>query len=234
MKRSLMSKTILAVLALVMVLSLLPMAAMAAPVTHEIDASTLEAFEKADGQIGTSKALDDYFTLYLGEKTRVDGSNKTFDDGFVGSQRINFQGKTMFNDDGVQNCLQFTAEGAGKVKIWMVGGDAERYVTLFDAAGEVVSQDTGAIEKNAMYIKELEIPAAGTYYLGNTSGSNYFFKVEVTVEVVEEEPVKENKVLDFGDKSFTTDKWVYNQAITAAEACKLQMVIYDKSFDGTV
>ncbi len=48
------------------------------------------------------------------------------------------------------------------------------------------------------------------------------------------EPEKEDKVLDFGDKSFTTDKWVYNQAITATEAGKLQMVIYDKSFDGTV
>ena len=136
--------------------------------------------EKADGDnedVGT----EGYFTVFYSAKTKVDGSNKTFDDGYVASQRLNFGGSSAVGDVN-KNVVQFTTAAAATVKIWWVSGGDGREMAILDASGNAVTAtDPAESVKNGLYISELTLDAAGTYYLAVPSGSNYLFKLQVTV-----------------------------------------------------
>ncbi len=133
---------------------------------------------KADGDITTVK---DFFNIVHSAKNKVDSSSKTFDDGYTATQRLNFGGKTDPAKDMI-NSVMFTTENKGTAKIWWVSGGDGRTFTLFDAEGNVVTKTTEESVKNSLYISTLEIPEAGTYYLGVPEGSNYLFKLQVNVE----------------------------------------------------
>ena len=158
-------------------------AASAEPVVNTLDATTdLEAVaqgSKADGDT-TVAGSNDYFTLIYSAKTKVDSSNKTFDDGYAASQRINFGGKSEFGDV-IKNAVKFETNNAATVKVWWVAGGDGREVALFDNAGAVVTKTAEGSVKNSLYISELTLAEAGTYFLGGEEGSNYIFKIQVTV-----------------------------------------------------
>ncbi len=157
--------------------------AVSEPQEYVLDATAdLTAFaqgDKADGDIDTIK---DFFNVYYSAKNKVDGSNKTFDDGYTASQRLNFGGKTD-PAKGMINSVQFTVDNKGTAKIWWVSGGDGRTMAIYDANGNVLSATAAADSvKNSLYISELEIPAAGTYFVGVPEGSNYLFKLQVNVE----------------------------------------------------
>ena len=139
---------------------------------------------KVDGD--TEKAgTNDYFTLLYSAKTKVDGSNKTFDDGYAASQRVNFGGTVAID----KNAIKFTTGSAVTVKVWWVeGGDNNRQITILDAAGVAVATTDVTLAKNATCISTFELEEAGTYYLGSSAGNNYIFKVHVT-ELPAAEPI---------------------------------------------
>ena len=159
-------------------------AASAEPVVNTLDATLdLEAVaqgSKADGDT-TVAGSNDYFTLIYSAKTKVDGSNKSFDDGYTATQRINFGGKSIFGDV-ISNVVKFETSNAATVKVWWVSGGDGREVALFDNAGTVVTKTAESSVKNSLYISELTLEEAGTYFLGGEEGSNYIFKIEVTEE----------------------------------------------------
>ena len=188
-------------LALVMAVLLLPAGARqarAAEVTYTLDATAdLTAFaqgDKADGDnedVGT----DGYFTVFYSAKTKVDGSSKTFDDGYTATQRLNFGGKSSFGDP-MKNAVKFVTENPATVKIWWVSGGDDREMAVYDASGNVVTAtDPAASVKNALYIDTLTLDAAGTYYLAVPTGSNYLFRLDVT-EAVPDAPVVTDYILD--------------------------------------
>ncbi len=151
-------------------------------VTYVLDASTdlaaMAAGEKADGD--TAKAgTDNYFTVVYAAKTKIDSSNKTFDDGYSGSQRLNFQTKTE-PEKGMFPGVKFTTAAAATIKLWWVSGGDGRQFAIFDEAGNVITKTEGESVKNSLYISELKLEAAGTYFLGVPDGSNNLFKMEVT------------------------------------------------------
>ena len=201
MRRSCMQRSVAALTALIMVLLLLPVGALpaaAAGTTYTLDTTAdLNAFaaeEKADGDnedVGT----DGYFTVFYSAKTKVDGSSKTFEDGYTASQRLNFGGKSAFGET-VKNAVKFTTENAAKVKIWWVSGGDGRTMSICDGSGTVLSSAGSDSVKNELYISELSVEAAGTYYLAVPEGSNYLFKLEVTEEEAPAEPVVTEHVLD--------------------------------------
>lgn len=179
-----LSRKILAsLLALVMVLLMLP-TAMAAENTYVLDATTdLEAQSAADANLGKEIVVNDYFTVIMSAKTKIDSSNKTFDDGYAGSQRLNFQSKTAMNEDAgkILPAVKFTTSGAATIKLWWVeGGEDNRQMAILNEAGEEVVRTSESLAKNELCISELKLEAAGTYYLGTPDGSNYLFKMEVT------------------------------------------------------
>ena len=152
----------------------------AEPIVSTLDTTTdLKAFAqgtKADGD-SEKAGTDNYFTLLYSTKTKVDGSNKTFDDGYAASQRVNFGDKVSTE----KNAIKFTTSNAATVKVWWVeGGDDNRQITILDATGKAVATTEVTLEKNATCISTFELAEAGTYYLGSTPKNNYFFKVEVT------------------------------------------------------
>ncbi len=184
-----MKKIACALLVLMMIVSLLPMAAFAeeAAVLESHDLPIFKAGDKADGEAQEVNG----FTIYWSAKSKIDGSNKTWSDGYAPTtegeekcSRMNFGGKTQFKEDGtIMNAVKFTVDAAATVKVWWVQGGEEgesRQVALYSEAGEILSQTEDSSPKNDPVISEFEVPEAGTYFLGNPDGNNYFFKVEVT------------------------------------------------------
>ncbi len=181
MKHTPLKKFLCAALATVMVLLMLPVTTRAAENTYVLDATTdLTAFAQDDKADGATETVKDFFTVIYSAKNKVDGSNKTFSDGYTASQRLNFGGKTD-PEKGMINSVKFTVDAAATVKIWWVSGGDGRNFAIYNDAGTVLTETTDASVKNSLYISTLSIAEAGTYHLGVPQGSNYLFKVEVTV-----------------------------------------------------
>ena len=158
-----------------------PAAVPAEPVSYVLDATAdLPATEQGAKADGESETFKDYFTVMYSAKNKIDGSNKTFDDGYTATQRLNFGGKTN-PDKGMINSVMFKTEGAANVKLWWVSGGDGRQFAIYNDAGEILVKTEVESIKNSLYITELAVDAAGTYYLGVPDGSNYLFKLEVTV-----------------------------------------------------
>ncbi|MCI7758892.1 MAG: hypothetical protein MSH49_02590 [[Eubacterium] saphenum] len=173
---------VLALLMLLMSVSFtgLSFSASAAETGYVLEASALTAAPDAgtftDGQ-SVKAGTDNYFTLVYSAKTKIDSSEKTWDDGYTSKQRINFGGKATTE----KNAVKFTTDGAASVKVWFAeGGDDNRQMTIIDASGNEVASTKGTYEKNKAYLETLTVPAAGTYFLGGKENNNYIFKVEVT------------------------------------------------------
>ena len=193
-------KILASVIALVMVLLMLPAAMAAEENVYVLDVSTdLEAMAADAANAGKEIVVNDYFTVILGEKTKIDGSDKTFADDYVASQRLNFQHKTKADDNGViLPAVKFTTSAAATIKLWWVeGGDDNRQFAILNEAGEEVTRTNETLAKNDKCISELTLEAAGTYYLGTPDGSNYLFKMEVTEAAAEVEPPVEKSYTAF-------------------------------------
>ena len=79
--------------------------ASAAGTSYVLEASSLTAAAEGtftDGQ--TVKAgTDNFFTLVCSAKTKIDKSEKTWDDGYTSKQRINFGGKATTSKNSVKS-----------------------------------------------------------------------------------------------------------------------------------
>lgn len=174
-----------AMLVLVMALSVLPVFA-AEDRVYVFDATAdLQPMEQGAKAVGDTQQVgtDGFFTIYFSEKVKIDSSNKTWEDGYEATQRLNFSSKTKVSEDEIKNCVGITTDGPATVKIWWVeAGDDSRQIGIYNAAGEIVTQtNVEGLSKNDPCLSTLELPEAGTYYIGNVVNHNYFFKIEVTV-----------------------------------------------------
>ena len=144
-----------------------------------IDLSPSLSGEKTDGET----EIIGIFTIHYGRNSRVDDSNKKFEDGYTTTQRLNLQGKTAVKSGLVSCAVSFTVTEASTLRLWWVAGNDERMVILYtldsqtNTLVEVSRYGEGSI-KNERFITDIEIPKSGTYYLG-ASGSNYFYKIEL-------------------------------------------------------
>ena len=209
-----MKRMLSAALVLVMLVALLPVfptQVSAEENTYVLDATAdlaaMDAGKKQDGEFA-SVGTDGYFTLIYSAKTKIDGSTKNFDDGYSATQRINFGGKTDVAK-GMVPAISFTTTNAATIKIWWVSGGDGRQFALYDNAGEILNKTEENSVKNSLYISELSVDAAGTYFLGVPDGSNYLFKLEVK-EQANAEPVIITNTLDT-----TTDLTAFDQGAKA-------------------
>ena len=131
-----------------------------------------------DGQAVTA-GTDGYFTFYMSAKTKIDSSDKTWEDGYACKQRVNFGGKADVAN--MKNLVSFKTSNAAKVKVyWVEGGDDNRQIAIFGSTGDVVTKTEVTAAKNETVVSTLELADAGTYYLGGLENNNYIFKVVVT------------------------------------------------------
>ena len=149
------------------------------------DLSGIAQYSLADGEVKVVKGV---FECHLSNKYRTDdGQKKTFSDDYYGTSRMNFGGKTEINSeanpDMIKNGIVITTTGTTTVKIWWVeGGDDKRQVALYNMDGTIAAQtEETELAKNATCVSTLTVPA-GSYIIGNTINSNYYFKIEVVVE----------------------------------------------------
>ena len=101
MKRQTKRRIMALVMAALMVVGLIPTgftaitAKASAGKKYSFEASSLEA--ASAGKFKDSETVkagtDDYFTLYMSAKTKIDSSSKTWDDGYKSEQRVKLGGK---------------------------------------------------------------------------------------------------------------------------------------------
>ncbi|MBQ0072149.1 MAG: hypothetical protein KBS81_09915, partial [Spirochaetales bacterium] len=164
-------------------LLLLPLSLYAGTKDYVLDPEVMRAFPsggKKDGemeQFGT----DNYFTFHWSAKSKVDGSSKTWPDGYAGSMRVNLQGGISM-DGTVKNAISFTTSMPNAtVKVWWVeGGDDKRQLTVLNSKGETEFLSSADLAKNALGYTEFTLPSPGLHYLGSTPGNNYIFRLVVT------------------------------------------------------
>ncbi len=181
------NRLLAAVLAVVMLLGMLPLSALAADETQTYvldigDVEDVAQSSKADGDV-LACGTDDFFTIFFSKKTRIEANSKSFADGTAGTKRLNFGGSTNIGDP-VINAVQIKTDSAATVKLYWVCGENGRDVAVYAADGSVVAQNPveGGATKNGLYITELSIPTAGTYYIGNVGGNNNYYYLKVTQE----------------------------------------------------
>ena len=144
------------------------------------DLEALAKGDKADGDTQVA-GTNDFFTIHFSANTKIDGSNKNFEDGYSASQRLNFGGKTVIGST-IKNALEFTTNGPVTVTVWWVkNGDSERPVEILNASGASIAQTTDNPASGTLTITTFDITEAGTYYLGGLTNNNYYFKVAVKV-----------------------------------------------------
>ena len=147
-----------------------------------------------DGQAVTA-GTDGYFTFYMSAKTKIDSSDKTWEDGYACKQRVNFGGKADVAN--MKNLVSFKTSNAAKVKVyWVEGGTDNRQMAIFGSTGDVVTKTEVTAAKNDPVVSTLELADAGTYYLGGLENNNYIFKIEVEETAAVEEPVVKEYELD--------------------------------------
>ena len=170
---------------LIILLLTVLLAASALAEDHVFDATAdLAAMAQGEKQDGDTLLVNDFFTIHFSAKTKIDGSSKAFDDGYTATQRLNFGGKTQPGKDMI-NSVRFTVEEAATLRIWWVSGGDTRQFALYNGACEIIAKTEVDSVKNALYISDLDLPAAGTYYLGVPDGSNYLFKMQITTAQLE-------------------------------------------------
>ena len=148
---------------------------------YVLDVSDLSLFDVAQRDNGEYEkcGTDNYFTAFYSEKTKLEANEKTFPDGESSSKRFAWGAKTEIGDE-ILNAIKITTKGTAVVKIWWVCGENGRLPTIYSSTGSVVAKVTGINSvKNDLYVSEMTIPSAGIYYIGNTGGSNYFYRIEV-------------------------------------------------------
>ena len=182
------SARILAViLALSMVLSMMIIftvsgSAQASSSVYTLEVSELDLFPVSGRDDGEYEkcGTDNYFTAFYSEKAKIELNEKSFSDGVYADKRIAFGAKTEVGDE-IINAIKIKTNGSAVVKLWWVVGDNGRVPAIYNASGTVVTKVTGLTTvKNDMHISELTIPSAGTYYIGNVGGSNYFYQIQVS------------------------------------------------------
>lgn len=151
--------------------------------TYVLETSKLTAASAgtySNGQ-AVKGGTDDFFTMYMSSKTKIDSSSKKWDDKYSSSQRLNLGGAIDLSTP--KNAVMFTTQGAATIKIWWVqGGDDSRQWGIYKAGTSTpVTATTGTYTKNSAYYSELSLEEAGTYYLGGITNGNYLFKLEVIV-----------------------------------------------------
>ena len=189
------------------------------PKTYVFESGTLEKFAagaKADGEtelVGT----DGFFKLIYSAKTKVDDtSNKQWEDGYaIGADKVNrlaWSASSYVNhaEEGTKNVVEIAVDGTATVKVWWICGGDGRQVAIYNADGTIYSQTEIESVKNTPYLAEFSIDAAGTYYIGNVGGANYFIKLAATVTPVEEAPKNEIKV-----ETTDTYSWIDEYTFTA-------------------
>ncbi len=157
---------------------------------YTFEGAGIDAFAQGAKEDGAKEetGTDKYFTLFYSSKTKVEDKEKTFEDEYHGTRRVNFGGGVKTE----KNSVKFTTSSdKAKVKLWWVAGANDRQMAILDAEGKVVVSTSGTTVKDAAYISEFTLEKAGTYFLGGHENNNYIFKVEVT-EGGSEEVVRAN------------------------------------------
>lgn len=150
--------------------------------THVLDMGELAeyvgvTFESKEYEI----TGNDYFTFIGEAKLQINENSQKFTDAdgnvvYTSTHRFNPQGA----GDKSRRSIKFTTISEAKVKVYWISGGDGREMHILDDTGAIHTETAVGSVKNTKYISEMEISAAGTYFLCANNNSNYIYRVEVT------------------------------------------------------
>lgn len=189
-----------------------------AEVVYTLLPDELEEFSStADGEL-RYLGTNGFFTVICKSGTKIDyfdadnHSAKVFEDGFEATKRLSLNGKINWKDGKVTKTgMEITVNSAATVKIWWVSGDAGRYVAIQDVTKTskdfvAVSAKTEEVVKGELLIDTFELPEAGSYYIGNQVGNNYYAKIEVTTKTLVK--VEDNQGSDLNGEGTYSEPYI--------------------------
>lgn len=209
------------------------------------NASDMTAFEafQADGTTPTKQDGDEvlggtnsaFAVVCLSAKTKIDASAKSFSDGFSGTLRVNFGGKTQNSTTAnkLVNGIRFTVEDTSDVKVWWVcGGDGRQVdlikidtpstpsvpaevtalITKINAIGEITATNY-AEKETAVASAETDYAALSTDNQGLVTNYATLTAARTTVEEFKQaEALAQEKVTAFKNSVTATDTYEFTPA----------------------
>ena len=191
--------------------------------TYVLNASDMAAFDpfEADGTTPTKQngekiacGTNNYFSLLCSSgKTKIDASAKTFSDGFSGTKRINFGGKTQAVSGVMTNAIEFTTTDAADVKVWWVSGGDGRQVDIIKGESSPVNPEPTVPAEVTALIAQIDL-------IGEITEGNYVAK-EAEVAAAESAYTAlspDNQALVTNYAKLTSARAAINEFKAAAEA----------------
>ncbi|GII97842.1 parallel beta helix pectate lyase-like protein [Sediminihabitans luteus] len=170
------ARTLLAVLTAAALTATSAVTAVAAGPATALDASSL-----AVGDIAADTPVGD-FTIRAtdAKKVTVDASDRTSDRGDVYTQRIKLNGSGA----ATNRSLAFTVDEAAEVLVHTRSGSgtSDRALALYDSTGALVDSVPALADDAGVPIatETLDVPAAGSYWIGSPSSGVNVYYAEVT------------------------------------------------------
>lgn len=132
-----------------------------------------------EGKTGYT-SQDGYFTVYYGTEGKNEAkADKGFADGYVSKGRLSL-GPASVTPGNVKGAIGFTiTQDEAKVKLWWRGAKAGRQVAVFDESGTIIEKTDEPYDANMRVITTFKLAKAGTYYIGNVGGNNWFYQMQV-------------------------------------------------------
>ena len=142
--------------------------------TLTLDIGDMESKAKGDLAEGEEVVCGD-FTLISHSNSAIEAKAQSFEDGYVSTKRLSLGGSLS----KTKAAIKFTTVAEADVTVYWVSGGDGREIKVIDAEGNQAAITSVGSIKNTAYISTFTLDAAGTYYLGSSSSSNYIFKIVV-------------------------------------------------------
>lgn len=168
------------------------------------------------------------FTAQYSAKSKIENKDKSFNDGYKGTRRINFGDAASVS----ANSIKFTTTGPATVRVWWAVGADGRQMTVLDKDGKAVYTSTGETKKDAATRTTLKLNEAGDYYLGGSGGNNYIFKVMVrygNVPLNDWSKIAAPEITEAQDDGAGNIVVKVNAAVGEADAELLTVTMYDET-----
>lgn len=131
----------------------------------------------AKGEIAEAQEIvNGDFTVIGHSNMAVEDKAVGFADGYTSTKRLSLGGSLSKS----KAAIKFATAAAADVTVYWVSGGDGREIKIIDASGNEAAITSVGSVKNTAYISTLTLDAAGTYYLGSSSSSNYIFRIVVT------------------------------------------------------
>ena len=183
-----LSLLLIALMVLPTMMPLMAIFATAGQTTYILDPGTLADVAGNKPAAATDTCgTDNFFTVHYKAKTKIESNAKDFL-GFTSTKRIDFQGSITWETGLPEGAVSFTTQAAATIKLFWDTTSNQSQVGVYNESKELITETTEDVVNSSLFISELKVDEAGTYYLGGITAGFYLYKMEVTTKTIDRGP----------------------------------------------